>query len=520
MKVSKSKTILLLTLFVLLITWASSKTIGLDFFSREYLLNGTTDEEPALTPTPTPEPPKSFGGDYSNIEGVLTFRGNSLRTAPAFGVAELHEKKLERLWRFKTPGGGMWGGGAGWTGQPALVRWPKDVKAIMNIPQKFVEDDDFVEVIQASLNGSIYFLDIRTGEQTREPISTGNPIKGSVSIDPRGYPLMYVGQGIKESGEIGFRIYSLIDQKELYFQNGVDSGSPREWPAFDSSALFEKNYDTLYVGGENGYFYKLTLNTHFSLEDKKISIFPSTERFSYKRPDSSASAKDSGYGIENSPAAFENLIYYADNGGLVKCIDVNLNEIWTVENLDDTDASLTLDIENGVPFVYTGCEVDKQGEYGTARILKLHGLTGQIMWEKAYKCHSKFGSSPSNGGVLGTNIVGKKNLHDLVVFTLCRYKEKNSGYIVALDKKTGEERWSIQMSTYAWSSPVDVYDQDGNGYIIQCDRSGVVHIIEGATGKVLSKLAIDTYVEASPAVFNNYMVLTSRNGWIYGLELK
>lgn len=462
----------------------------------------------------------SFSLPYTEVGGVLTFRGDNFRTAPAYGVVDMKDFKIKKIWNLKAEAKGIWGGGSGWTGQPALVKWPQDMKKIMNIKDKFKEDEEFVEVIIASLNGKVYFIDLKTGEETRNPIDTGSPIKGSVSVDSRGYPLLYVGQGIKEKDEFGFRLYSLVDQKQLFLLDGEDEEAPRLWPNFDSSALFSRHEDTLYVGGENGLFYKLKLNTLFEPEEKIMEVNPEVMRFKYERPDDGNKAINSNYGIENSPAAWENLIFFADNGGLIKAIDTELNEIWTVENIDDTDATVTIDIEDGEPMIYTGCQVDKQGDEGLAKILKIKGKTGEILWEKSYKAFNKDGPSPSNGGLLGTNVVGKKEINNLVIFTLCRTPNKNDGLMVALDKATGEEVWSWVMPTYAWPSPVDVYDKDGKAYIIQTLRNGTVCIIEGATGEILGKTVIDSYIEASPAVFNNYMVIASRNGYIYGLELK
>jgi outer membrane protein assembly factor BamB len=229
---------------------------------------------------------------------------------------------------------------------------------------------------------------------------------------------------------------------------------------------------------------------------------------------------NSSLGIENSIARYENLIFFADNGGTIKCIDTDLKEVWTVNNLDDTDSSITVDVEDGIPFIYTGCEVDKQGKTGFSRILKINGKTGKIVWEKKYECASRFGASPSNGGVLATNAVGKNEIKDIVIFTLCRYGKFDGGAMIALDKKTGKEVWKLTMSTYAWPSPVDVYDKDGKAYIIQADHNGSLLLVEGRTGKLLKSMKIDSYIEASPAVFNDYMVFASRTGKIYGLKLK
>lgn len=458
-----------------------------------------------------------FTLSYTEVPGVLTFRGNNFRTAPAYGIADLEDYSIEKLWIVKAEARGLWGGGSGWTGQPALVKWSPEVRKIMNIKDKFKEDEDFVEVIIASLNGKVYFIDLKTGEQTREPIDTGSTIKGSVSVDSRGYPLLYVGQGIKEKPDFGFRLYSLIDQKMLFIQDGGDKDAPRKWPNFDSSALFSRSEDALYVGGENGLFYKLKLNTVFKPEEKLLTINPEIQKLKYEREDHSTDPEWSTYGIENSPVGWDNLIFFVDNGGFVKAIDTDLNEIWTVDNMDDTDATITMDMEDDNPVLYTACEVDKQGSEGISRILKIEAKTGKILWEKDYKAYSV---GTSNGGALATNIVGKNSMSNMVIFTLCRAEVKDKGLMVALDKATGEELWRWEMPTYAWSSPVDVYDSQGKGYILQAIRSGTMYILDAADGKILGKTKIDNYIESSPSVYNDYAVLASRDGYFYGLKLK
>lgn len=43
-----------------------------------------------------------FQNKYSDMEGIFTFRGNSLRNSPSFGYADLNDKELEILWEFRT----------------------------------------------------------------------------------------------------------------------------------------------------------------------------------------------------------------------------------------------------------------------------------------------------------------------------------------------------------------------------------------------------------------------------------
>ena len=48
-----------------------------------------------------------------------------------------------------------------WTGQPLLVQWDDNVRNIMNINPEKKSKRDLVEVIYATLDGHIYFLDPR-----------------------------------------------------------------------------------------------------------------------------------------------------------------------------------------------------------------------------------------------------------------------------------------------------------------------------------------------------------------------
>lgn len=451
---------------------------------------------------------------YSDIEGVLTFRGNNMRDSASYGIASIAEKKLERKWNFKTSAS-TWGGGAGWTGQPSIIKWPASMKKFMNLEDKYKKDDDFIEVVYASLDGHIYFFDIESGAQTRPSINIKNPIKGSVSLDPRGYPLLYVGQGIPERGAMGYRIFSLINMEQLYFIKGQDSVAYRDWGAFDGTPLINKETDTLVLGGENGVFYNVKLNTHFDEKTGVLKINPKEVKYIYKI------AGNNYQGIENSVAAYRNLVYFADNGGSIQCLDLlTMKPVWTFNSGDDTDASLTIEVEKNIPYIYTGNEVDKQGIKGISYIRKINGITGELVFENGYEAMSLIGEHAVNGGVLATNIVGKRSINNLVIFTIARYKNFNSGLLLAIDKSTGKEVWRFEMPNYAWSSPVDFYDVNGKGYIIQCDSVGNMYLIDGSTGKVCFNINLGSNIESSPAIFNDSIVVATRGGEIYCVKVK
>ena len=86
-----------------------------------------------------PEAPISFdsGKKYTDIKGILTFRGNNFRDTAAYGTAGLKEKTLTEKWTKDTGSlsseGTVWTG-SGWTGQPLIQKWPlKNVRAHMNM---------------------------------------------------------------------------------------------------------------------------------------------------------------------------------------------------------------------------------------------------------------------------------------------------------------------------------------------------------------------------------------------------
>ena len=103
---------------------------------------------------------------------------------------------------------------------------------------------------------------------------------------------------------------------------------------------------------------------------------------------------------------------------------------------------------------------------------------------------------------------------------MARTPQVRSGLLVALDKKTGKEVWKLPMARYAWSSPVAVYDAGGKGYILQGDSVGNLMLIEGSTGKVMASVDLGSNIEASPAVFDDMLVVGTRGQKIYGVRIK
>ncbi len=474
---------------------------------RELLLDGGVPLADAQT---FPEP-------YSEHEGIFTFRGGPRRTGGTFGVIPRKPKSLSVAWSLKTgEGRAPWHGGTGWTGQPVIVRWPAVMRHSMPKLKARRQNAEFVEVIQGSLDGSVHFIDLETGQRSRPALVTGNPIKGSVSLDPRGYPLLFVGQGIPQGRPIGLRVYELINHTEVFFLPGSDKAAPRRgWGAFDSSGLLNRATDTYVVGGENGLLYLLKLNTDFDPLALTLHVAPEVARYRYKSPGLSH------FGIENSLSVVANLAFFADNGGTLQAIDLRtMTPRWKFEAGDDTDATLALELEGGDAWLYTGTEVDKTGPRGTSWLRRINALTGEADWEKGLKCAGASSPKKIDAGLFATPTVGSGEVSDLVFFSVSRCPGGEDGVLLALDKKTGDEVWRVLLAQFSWSTPTLLTDEDGHAWLLHGGIGGRVRLHHARTGKEVASLQLQGDIEATPSVFNGRAVLGTRANRIYAIDIK
>ena len=212
----------------------------------------------------TRQDPINFGhgSEYTTLEGIVTFRGDNYRSGATYGTANVINETVSQLWSSNIGSFNGWPG-SGWTGQPLIVRWDDETKSIMNLYEAKKSKEDLVEVIYATLDGYVYFYDLEDGSYTRDPLWVGMNFKGAGALDPRGYPLMYVGSGDYASGKAPrMYIISLIDGSILYERSGSDSFTKRsDWAAFDSSPLVDAETDTLIWPGESGILYTIKLNS-------------------------------------------------------------------------------------------------------------------------------------------------------------------------------------------------------------------------------------------------------------------
>ena len=461
---------------------------------------------------------------YTELEGVITFRGDNYRTGAAYGTAEVSGKTLTKLWTKSTSGlsdtDGTYWSGSGWTGQPLIVKWPEATRKNISAMYDWArEKQDLVEVIYATLDGHVYFYELTTGEYTREPLNLGFNYKGAGALDPRGYPILYVGSGVDSiNGKSRVKVVNLIDNTVMFEFGQNESFANRGWHMFDSSPLVSAETDQLIYPGENGILYIIHLNTKYNEQTGELSVDPDNiVKWKYNGV---RSGSQYWLGVESSAAIINNYVFLADNGGNLMCLDLNtLQLVWVQDILDDTNCSPVVDIEDGHPYIYISTSFHYGWRsYSTAAIpiFKIDAETGEIVWRTDYTCYTV---QDLSGGVQGTIAVGKNKLSDMIFVPVARTPGASSGTLVALKKDTGEKVWEKETSMYSWSSPVDFYDSDGNGYLLYCNSGFYMFLIDGKTGEQLNYINLGGNIEASPAMYGNYAVVGTRAMRTYCIQV-
>lgn len=465
----------------------------------------------------------TYGEDYTGVEGIITFRGNNFRSGASYGYANMTNFKFSDSWKVTTGtlvhDGAVWTG-SGWVGQPLIVKWPAETKAVMNMYEWAKEDDELVEVIYATMDGYVYFLDLDTGKATRDSLYLGYTFKGAGALDPRGYPILYLGAGYdSDRGTSRAFIISLIDCSVMYEFGNNDPFSLRGTLSyFDSSALVDAETDQLIYPGENGILYIIKLNTQYDEQAGTLSIEPErVVKWHYYGVRTSLSSY--WVGMESSAVIWRGHIIMCDNGGNLMCLDLNtLTLDWVQDILDDSNGSPVLSIEDGHPYVY----VSTSFHYGwrswttaTVPIWKIDAENGEIVWQTDYTCYTESGVS---GGVQSTVAPGKNDLSGLIYVTVAKIDNYNNGKLVCLDSATGEVVWEHK-AYYTWSTPVLVYNEDGSGYVTYCTYGNNLYLLDGLTGKVLDTFNLQGGVEASPAVYEDTLVVGTRKCLIWGIKL-
>jgi hypothetical protein len=469
------------------------------------------DGGPASTTTTTVPPyegwsdPSLAGQPYpgASVEGLLTFRGNPTRSFHGSGPVP-----SDPVVAFRYPGeGGLCGEstnlgvtkiwcGMGWTGQPAVAE------------REGADGSTRTWVVFGAYDGAVHFLDADTGERILPSFPTGDLIKGSVTIDPDGYPLVYTG-----SRDNKYRILSIQDDEavELWSMD-ADDFAPILWnDDWDSSGIIID--DHLFVGGENSRFFIVKLNRGLD-PTGAVTVAPDIV-FDVAGWDQELldAVGDENVSIEVSPTVVGDTVYFTNSGGLVQGYDISglaagaeptrSFRYWVG---DDTDASIVADAEG---MLYVGVEYERAATAARSdvvgQLVKLDPSADVAAGEDPL-VWSWFDNDVRPGGIWGTPAVV-----DGVV-----YVGTNAGRLVAVSAVTGVELWTKRLPGPLWSSPSVV-----DGVLLMGDCAGVLHAYDLRAGGVeppeLWSLPLGGCIEATPAIWDGRIYLGTRDGALYAV---
>ena len=479
--------------------------------------------------------PAAYAPINTSYPGLSMFRGNAHRAYYGEGPVP---KAPEVLWRFPVEGpmssrsseGGesrVWAG-TGWTGQPVVV-----------------ERAGRVEVMFGAYDRAVHFLDGATGRRILPDLPTGDLIKGSVMLDPDGYPLLYTG-----SRDNYFRVVAL-DRAEptvLWKMNANEVPHPVWNNDWDSSALVVGDY--LFEGGENSYLFIIKLNRSFDsrgqvrVAPKVLLAYPAYDDALFR------AIGDRTVSIENSPAVHldperGDRVYFANSGGRVLGLDISalglgragygpggqapgtwekgvgapsgpvvravpelpdprgaefpvVFKFWTG---DDVDASIVIDDEG---MLYVAAELERMlpraKEVGQLMKLDPYRPDAPLVWSIADPAQG------DKGGIWATPA-----LHGGML-----YVPTHTGRLLGVDRAGGRIVWEKPFTYHAWGSPLVVDDT-----LIVGDTDGWIHAFDVSDPSVdpplLWKVRVPGggAVESTPALWRGRLYVGSRNGYFY-----
>ncbi len=449
---------------------------------------------------------------YADAPGVFMFRGSPTRNPNFCGHIYGDSISINVEWVFATARDtsrtayGVWEGGNGWTGQPLFVIWPDSMMTMFKAhPDSLTDNFCQKEIILASLCGELYFIDFESGMSSRKSVPVGNVVKGTPSLNPAMNGHVYVGHGVPHHNPFGNLVFDLCSHR-IIDTFGRDRNAWRGWGACDSSPVVIGGF--VFRPGENGTIYKAYVG------DGGYRLH-STLRYSTNGTHNSP-------GIESSMAVCRNYGYITDNGGNVVCINLNtLKPVWHYRNHDDTDATPVVDVEDGIPYVYTGCEVDKQDRDGKSHFVKLNGLDGSLIWEDTIPCRkAHFANKSLDGGMFASPLLGGGDCEGLIFNNFCINSDSVAGHLIAFDKSNGKILYRTRTRFYCWSSPVPFYNRDNEMYIFTADIGGFVYVIKAKTGEIVASEKVGINFEASPVIADDKIILGSRGNKIYKISLE
>ncbi|MBE0601268.1 MAG: PQQ-binding-like beta-propeller repeat protein, partial [Firmicutes bacterium] len=95
--------------------------------------------------------------------------------------------------------------------------------------------------------------------------------------------------------------------------------------------------------------------------------------------------------------------------------------------------------------------------------------------------------------------------------------------LYALRKADGSVAWSASFPSGTESSPVAVYNEAGDAWIVQGISDGRLYLLEADTGNTLDTLQLEGSLRASPAVYRDVLIISTTGqdpSYIYAIALE
>ncbi|HEX5696469.1 MAG TPA: PQQ-binding-like beta-propeller repeat protein [Acidimicrobiia bacterium] len=466
-------------------------------------LSPTTTVPPTTTTLPPQErepgtvPGWTVGRPWGSTVGVTMFRGNPTRSFHGSGPVP---DSPTVSWRYpdaqmcspSSDGGEtrIWCG-MGWTGQPAVWERP----------------DGVTELIFGAYDSAVHFVDAETGEDLRPEFQTGDIIKGSVTLDPDGYPLLYFG-----SRDNKLRILAL-DQEEPTLLWSMDASEVNgiwndDWDS--NPAIVD---DVMYEGGENGWFFAIHLNRGYNAEGK-VTVDPETLVQQPGYNDELLANSGRNVSIESSVVVFEQRVYFSNSGGRIVGMDVSnvangeAPIVFDYYAGGDIDATMVAD-EDGMLYVSIEHEPSQMGSSEAARNREV----GQLVKLDPYTDGDpRLWGLDLTSGASDAGSWATPALYQGVV-----YVNTHQGSLIAVDAGDGTLLWDDEVGFHSWSSPVVV---DGTLVTATCLGDVRAYSLEDPRSPVML-WSLDlggSCLESTPVVWKGAIFIGSRDGHMRALR--
>ncbi|HEX6947894.1 MAG TPA: PQQ-binding-like beta-propeller repeat protein [Acidimicrobiia bacterium] len=463
----------------------------------------STTGAPATTTTALPErqpddvPSWTVGRSWGSVSGITMFRGNPTRTFHGAGPVPTDPAVAWTYPASAMCGQSSVGGetttwcGLGWTGQPVVHE----------------REDGVTEIIFGAYDKAVHFVNAADGTDLRPKFQTGDIIKGSVTLDPDGFPLIYFG-----SRDNKLRIVALDREQptELWSldANEVSGVWNNDW---DGNPVIVD--DIMYEGGENGWFFAYELNRSYG-DDGRVTVEPRRLVAMPGYDDELIARSGRNVSIESSVAVYGQRVYFTNSGGRVVGLDVsdvrngNAPIVFDYWAGGDIDATPVVDADG---YVYVSVEYEPS--LGRSANLERNREVGQLI-----KLDPDAEGDPRVWGVDLTQANADTGIWATpALYQGHLYVPTHHGELLAVDTESGEIVWTDQVAAHTWTSPLVV-----DHTLIQATCGGEIraYSLEDPSSPSLLWTAkwADSCLEATPVVWDGSIYIGSRDGFFRALR--